>query len=303
MRFGPSFTKHSHRLRDASSLMGMLGFRRNSSMGASKESGSGPRRPFFESYRETYELSGKVDQQQDSRRIKFFLGLVKHDTKMDILDIGSAEGKLAVGLAERGHNVTAIDISATYLGKTIKLMNERGVRVETIQCDIETCAQPVAGRKFDAIYFMDVIEHVANPAAALSNIRSLLKDGGALFVATPNSNSPVRIMMNAFYGNRAPDNRRLGVLRNLHLHIYDFVTLNQVLNFSGFAVEKLIPTKIYVPVLSPFLRMHGGGHFGEFFAKLLPFFSHDLLVKCKKAEPLDVTAIMEEWQKFNRAEG
>jgi SAM-dependent methyltransferase len=39
---------------------------------------------------------------------------------------------------------------------------------------------------FDAVVFLQTIEHVADPVAVLTHLRSLLADGGAVYVSTPN---------------------------------------------------------------------------------------------------------------------
>ncbi len=255
--------------------------------------------PFFEHFQETYELSGKLEQQNNRSRDSAFLRLMEGAKGKKILDAGCAEGLLAVALAEKGHSVTAIDISKTNLVAARARADRKGVPLETLHCDIERNPALLGEKVFDTIYFMDVIEHLADPGRALVNLRNAMKDGGTLFLATPNSNSLVRILLHVANGRRIPDNTIPGVLRNLHLHIYDFITLNQVLNFAGFRVEKLVPTRLYIPFLTPKLGDKGIA-IGDWLAKMLPAFSHDLLVVCKKTEPLDVEPLIANWRQFNK---
>lgn len=53
-----------------------------------------------------------------------------------VLCLGEGEGRNAVFLAERGHEVTAIDASSVGLQKAERLASERGVRIRTLARDL-----------------------------------------------------------------------------------------------------------------------------------------------------------------------
>lgn len=53
-----------------------------------------------------------------------------------VLCLGEGEGRNAVFLAEQGYSVTAVDQSSVGLAKCQALAEKRGVRVETIFCDL-----------------------------------------------------------------------------------------------------------------------------------------------------------------------
>ena len=52
------------------------------------------------------------------------------------LCIAEGEGRNAVFLAERGHDVVAVDASAVGLAKASKLAGERGVKIKTVVADL-----------------------------------------------------------------------------------------------------------------------------------------------------------------------
>ena len=52
------------------------------------------------------------------------------------LCIAEGEGRNAVFLAERGHDVVAVDASAVGLAKASKLAGERGVQIQTVVADL-----------------------------------------------------------------------------------------------------------------------------------------------------------------------
>jgi 2-polyprenyl-3-methyl-5-hydroxy-6-metoxy-1,4-benzoquinol methylase len=98
-----------------------------------------------------------------------------------ILDIGCAQGSLAIHLGEKGLEVTGNDIRDSYI-QYAKLRDDRGC------VDFQVGNFVTAGyrEQFDAVFFTEVIEHLVDHDEFLQKIRDALKPGGALFVTTPN---------------------------------------------------------------------------------------------------------------------
>jgi SAM-dependent methyltransferase len=62
-----------------------------------------------------------------------------------VLCLGEGEGRNAVYLAGRGHEVEAVDLSAVGLAKAVQLASERGVRVAAVRADVrEHAIRPAA---------------------------------------------------------------------------------------------------------------------------------------------------------------
>lgn len=61
-----------------------------------------------------------------------------HIPQGNVLCLAEGEGRNAVFLATHGHHVTAVDQSAAGLTKARALATERGVKVTTVQSDLET---------------------------------------------------------------------------------------------------------------------------------------------------------------------
>lgn len=90
-----------------------------------------------------------------------------------ILDMGMGEGRNAVFLAQKGHQVTGIDISSVAIKKARQLAKENGVRINTIVGTLNKYA--IAPESYDAIicfYYVD--------RALSEKIYSWLKPGGIL---------------------------------------------------------------------------------------------------------------------------
>ncbi len=72
------------------------------------------------------------------------------------LDLASGEGRNAVFLAGQGFDVTAVDISEVGLKKTERLAGEKGVRVQTVQSDLDEFRIEKSGYDLIAdFYFLD----------------------------------------------------------------------------------------------------------------------------------------------------
>jgi 2-polyprenyl-3-methyl-5-hydroxy-6-metoxy-1,4-benzoquinol methylase len=101
---------------------------------------------------------------------------------LQILDVGCAQGTLALLLAEQGHKVWAIDIRQGFLDYA-KSRYEKGevtfVCGNILELDL--------AEKFDLIYANQVIEHMVYPLRLIQRLALWLKPGGKLVVTTPNS--------------------------------------------------------------------------------------------------------------------
>ena len=101
-----------------------------------------------------------------------------------LLDIGCGGGLLSEPMARLGADVLGADAAEANI-KTASLhaaAQGLGIDYRAITAE-ELCA---AGEKFDCILNMEVIEHVADPAAFIDACAGMLKPGGVMFLATLN---------------------------------------------------------------------------------------------------------------------
>lgn len=116
-------------------------------------------------------------------RYKFAARLLGEEPKLNVLDLGCNEGLGAVLLAEKGHNVTAIDFDKEAIEwSKSNLAKQTGIN---FICD------NFLGKeysKFDAVVLLDVIEHVfkKNEEELFKTIVRNLKDSGFCIMGTPN---------------------------------------------------------------------------------------------------------------------
>ncbi|MGL6040753.1 MAG: bifunctional 2-polyprenyl-6-hydroxyphenol methylase/3-demethylubiquinol 3-O-methyltransferase UbiG [Deefgea sp.] len=106
---------------------------------------------------------------------------------LQFLDVGCGGGILAEGLAERGANVTGIDLAEKSL-KVAKLhLFESGLNVNYQNIPVEDLAEQQP-ESYDVVTCMEMLEHVPSPASVVAACARLVKPGGWIFFSTLNRN-------------------------------------------------------------------------------------------------------------------
>jgi 2-polyprenyl-3-methyl-5-hydroxy-6-metoxy-1,4-benzoquinol methylase len=97
-----------------------------------------------------------------------------------VLDVGCGDGTLAGELAAMGAEVVGIDVAE----EPLRRARERHPGLELALVDGEGPWE-LADGSFDVVWAGEVIEHVADTAAWLSEVRRVLRSGGSLLLSTP----------------------------------------------------------------------------------------------------------------------
>lgn len=247
----------------------------------------------LENFKKYYEKACVFPQQMDVKEIEKFSSIVSHKQSYKILDMGCAEGKLSIFFAEKGHNVTAADISENQLKIVRNNLKKTKIKLTTIACDIEETREPFKDQKFDYIFFMDIIEHLRSPIKAIMNIRDLLKEDGQLIIHTPNSCMFSRFFRYALRPIKKDNNFDPENLGDLHLQEYNYISLEKLLNFSGLKIIQPVPTNLSIPIFDKFYLFHS---VERVLAKFFPFLSDTLLVICEKTDPINIETLFASWK-------
>jgi 2-polyprenyl-6-hydroxyphenyl methylase/3-demethylubiquinone-9 3-methyltransferase len=101
-----------------------------------------------------------------------------------LVDIGCGGGLVAEPMARLGFAVTGVDATKRNVGVASAHAAEQGLAIDYRHAAAEDLV--AAGEQFDVVLALEVIEHVADPAAFLRSVGQLVRPGGAVIVATLN---------------------------------------------------------------------------------------------------------------------
>lgn len=166
---------------------------------------------------------------------------------LDVLDIGGGTGVSAVRVAGLGHRVTVVDPSPDALASLGRRAREEGVEVVAHQGDLSTLLGPeglVAPGSADLVLCHGVLEHVADPGAALGTLREVLRPGGTLSLLVAQRHAAVlaRALAGHFHqalalleGEEEPERGRRFALAELH----------ELLPAAGFTVDNVHGIRVF----------------------------------------------------------
>ena len=104
-----------------------------------------------------------------------------------VVDIGCGGGILAESMADRGAEVTGIDLSEKALGVARLHLLETGGKVDyrNIAAEHYAAEQPAS---HDVVTCLEMLEHVPDPASTIRACAALVKPGGDVFFSTISRN-------------------------------------------------------------------------------------------------------------------
>jgi 2-polyprenyl-3-methyl-5-hydroxy-6-metoxy-1,4-benzoquinol methylase len=100
---------------------------------------------------------------------------------------------------------------------------------------------------FDAVTMWDSLEHVTDPELCIRKAYSMLKDGGFLFVGTPDAGSLVPKLLGRHWYYYSPP---------AHLHFFNKRSIRLFLAKTGFRVEKVGYLGKYVSVAEVLINLY-----------------------------------------------
>ena len=106
------------------------------------------------------------------------------------LDVGCGAGLLAEPLARMGAKVTGLDASPDLIAVAREHSKASGLQVDYVVDELSQLQG-----SFDLITCMEVVEHVADPAAFIRALAERLAPKGLLIMSTPNATSWSRLLL------------------------------------------------------------------------------------------------------------
>jgi SAM-dependent methyltransferase len=158
-------------------------------------------------------LSGDVDPRD----------FIKVPNSARILDYGCGHAGYLSDFHNRGINISGAEI-ADYV---VKACQKRSFDVHKVD---DFSHIPFADEEFDVVYLMQVFEHLREPHGFMKELFRVMKKGGTLYLALPNSAS---IWLKVFGENWVS-----GWFAPFHLFHYNCKSLSALANQHGFDVMK-----------------------------------------------------------------
>ena len=104
-----------------------------------------------------------------------------------VLDVGCGGGILAESMAARGAQVTGIDLAEKPLKVAQLHLLESGRQVDYRLASVEAIAQSEPA-SYDVVTYMEMLEHVPDPAQTVRSCAAATEPGARLFFSTINRN-------------------------------------------------------------------------------------------------------------------
>lgn len=183
---------------------------------------AGPATPWY--------LSSPMRRVPGLRRLYYWLSdsrseIIPHidSDRPRALEVGCGSGRFLQKLRESGWDVTGIEPAE----RPARRCRERGLHVHTGTLE----SVHLDSASFDAVFAWMVVEHLHDPAAALREMRRLLKPDGKLMFSVPNF---------ACWEPRVFGRNWFSLQLPTHLHQFTPRTLRRLARQNGFRIESLI---------------------------------------------------------------
>jgi SAM-dependent methyltransferase len=167
-----------------------------------------------------------------------------------VLEAGCGVGAQTVTLAQRSPlaHITAIDLSSSAVAAARdRVARARIMNVEFLQADV--FALPFDAESFDHVFVCFVLEHLADPPAALSRLARLLRPGGSITVIEGDHGStyfhPFSAAAHAAIDCLVELQRRAGGNALIGREVYPLLT------GAGFKDAYVAPLVVYVDATRP----------------------------------------------------
>lgn len=177
--------------------------------------------------------------ERDNRILDF---LERQGKVGSLLDVGCGRGILMADAMRRGWSVKGVEPSRT--------MAEEGAHKRGLDIFVGTLREAgFAGASFDAVVFSHSLEHLPEPRADLETAAKLLREGGWVYIETPNWDSLSRRILGRRWWNIQMLN---------HLYYFNRRSLSSLCLGAGLRVQAM--RGIHFDPLAVLIRL---GHYGD----------------------------------------
>lgn len=147
-----------------------------------------------------------------------------------VLDVGCSAGYFGKSLIQdKNAIVDGVEVDFEDAKIAEKLLNS----VYSFDIEKELHPDKLIDKKYDIIFFGDVLEHLRNPGSVLQRFSKLLKNSGRIIISVPNI-AHVSIRLELLSGSF--EYEKLGILDETHLKYFTFTSFSRLLKETGFKI-------------------------------------------------------------------
>jgi 2-polyprenyl-3-methyl-5-hydroxy-6-metoxy-1,4-benzoquinol methylase len=154
-------------------------------------------------------------------------GFEKYRQTNNLIEVGSGEGFFLDEAKASNWNVYGTE----FIERFIDRCRQRGIVMHQGKLDVSNYKE----QSMDIIIWIEVIEHINDPAEELKKFKALLRPGGIVYVTTPNFNSISRMVLREKLNLISYPN---------HLAYYTPSTLQYLFEHNGFRKVKIQTTGV-----------------------------------------------------------
>jgi ubiquinone/menaquinone biosynthesis C-methylase UbiE len=166
------------------------------------------------------DLDASVPYYNDQRADMIYRILQKKNCYR-VLDVGCGVGKVTTYLSLKGLDMVGIDISSRLINLSKKKAKSKKAKCEFILVELD---KYIPKKKFDAVLFAGVLEHIEDEVELMSQAKKILKKGGKIIITD----------MPAFSILYTPRDKRIG-----HVRRYNVNLARKNLISAGYSEEKI----------------------------------------------------------------
>jgi glycosyltransferase involved in cell wall biosynthesis len=160
-------------------------------------------------------------------------------TGQEVLDIGCGEGFLAELIAQSGNRVTGVD----FLETPQRAASLAAYWPADLNHGLAGVAQRLTPGSYTRALFLDVLEHLTDPARLLTDAQPFLSPGARVIVSLPNV-ANLFIRLSLLFGRFNYSDR--GILDRTHVRFFTRKTAISLLEESGFKIDEIRTTPVPV---------------------------------------------------------
>ncbi len=188
------------------------------------------------------------------------ISFIKPDSK--VLEIGCSNGRMTKYLFQKGCKVTGIEV----LLEPAREAENFCEKIIIGNIEDKKILYKLEGEKYDVILFVDVLEHLVNPAQVLLRMKDLINKNGSIIISLPNIVflfQRLKILFGEFNYQKEG-----GILDDNHLRFFTLKTAKKMIIengyeivsfysipkiFRGFKLRKIPIVNLFLPLINGYL--------------------------------------------------